>query len=448
MLQKLQNSKYFLVTFALLMSLCILAAYFLVERKYQIEYIKMERIILNQSNKLNTVLSKLLYKTQALSALVIQHNGHIQNFEKVASTILDDPAILNILIAPDGVVSNVYPLQGNEPVLGLNFLSKGDGNKEALDAKNTGMLVLGGPFTLVQGGQALVGRLPVFTNGPDGEKRFWGLVSVTLKFPQALDGAELNKLGEQGLAYEIWRISPDTGARQRIAASDYAYNKNAPFLEMPLQILNAQWFFRLSPVRLWYQYPETWFYVCLGLFLSALMASLVQHNQDLSAIRSRLENMAYQDVLTGTMNRRGLFEKLEKLTAPGSGETFFLYYMDLNNFKAINDNYGHNLGDRVLQIFTETLQKHMKFPHFLARIGGDEFTLIVPGAGNEEKICKAFEAVRADLDEPVPAGGDSVRISFSLGTAVYPRDGQNVDALLSRADSDMYKAKRDAQNAV
>jgi len=123
-----------------------------------------------------------------LSALVIQNDGEIENFKQVAAIIIDDPAILNVLIAPSGVVSDVYPLQGNEAVIGLDFFGEGAGNKEAVMAKETGQLVFGGPFDLVQGGQALVGRLPVWIDMPDGNNAFWGLVSVTLKFPQILDG--------------------------------------------------------------------------------------------------------------------------------------------------------------------------------------------------------------------------------------------------------------------
>ena len=146
-------SKRAAVTFVTLLILCGLAVYFLVERKYQIEYIKMERVILNQSNKLTAVLTKLFYKTQALSALVIQHNGKVENFEKVASTLVDDPAILNVLVAPGGVVSDVYPRKGNEAVLGLNFFARGAGNQEAVEARDAGHLILGGPFPLCRGGR-------------------------------------------------------------------------------------------------------------------------------------------------------------------------------------------------------------------------------------------------------------------------------------------------------
>ena len=433
-------SKRAAVTFVTLLILCGLAVYFLVERKYQIEYIKMERVILNQSNKLTAVLTKLFYKTQVLSALVIQHSGKVENFEKVASTLVDDPAILNVLVAPGGVVSDVYPRKGNEAVLGLNFFARGAGNQEAVEARDAGQLILGGPFPLVQGGQALVGRLPVYMDDGKGGKLFWGLVSVTLKFPQALNGAELDKLAELGLAYELWRISPDTNQKQIIARSDYAYNKDAPYLEMPLDILNAHWFFRLSPVKLWYQYPESWLYISLGVLVSFLLATLAQHNHDLRRIRGQLESMAYQDTLTGLLNRRGLFEKLAELIK-GSG-SFCLYYLDLNEFKFFNDTYGHNVGDRVLQVFTEEVQSHMNFRHVFARVGGDEFIIIVQGPECEEKTEKFFSDIRAALRSRAVVDGDDIRISFSVGKAVYPRDGKNVDALIAHADGGMYKEKR------
>ncbi len=255
-------------TFIILLILCGLAVCFLVERNSQFEHLKMEKLILNQSYKIADVLT-------------------------------------------------VYPLKGNEAVLGLNFFEDGAGNQEAREARDTGRLVLGGPFTLVQGGQALVGRLPVYLDDGKGEKLFWGLISVSLKFPQALDATDLGKLSELGLAYEIWRISPETNEKQVIAHSASGCGDDAPYIEVPLAILNADWFFRISPIKLWHQYPQSWLYISLGVLISFLLAMLVQHNLDLRRIRSQLENAAYHDPLTGILNRRGLFERLPGLISVG-----------------------------------------------------------------------------------------------------------------------------------
>lgn len=93
-------------------------------------------------------------RQEILSALVIQSDGEVKDFESVAATIVDDPAIRNVILAPAGIVSHVYPLKGNERVLGLNYFLEGEGNREAVMAKKFGQLVLGGLFNLVQGGQA------------------------------------------------------------------------------------------------------------------------------------------------------------------------------------------------------------------------------------------------------------------------------------------------------
>lgn len=177
-----------IVSFLLSLTLCFSVIVTILNNTINLEKTSMEQIALEKSVKINDALSRLLHKTQVLSALVIQSDGEIENFKQVAAIIIDDPAILNVLIAPSGVVSDVYPLQGNEAVIGLDFFGEGAGNKEAVMAKETGQLVFGGPFDLVQGGQALVGRLPVWIDMPDGNNAFWGLVSVTLKFPQILDG--------------------------------------------------------------------------------------------------------------------------------------------------------------------------------------------------------------------------------------------------------------------
>ncbi len=427
-----------------LLILSSIASYFLVQRKFQIEYNKMEMVILNQSNKITNVLSKLLYKTQALASLIIQNNGEIVNFEKTAIAMVDDPAILNLLLAPNGIVTDVYPREGNEAVIGLNFFSKGAGNLEALQAQKSRQMVLGGPFPLVQGGEALVGRLPIYLDDGAEEKRFWGLVSVTLKFPQALDGAELDTLQERGLAYQMWRISPDTDKKQVIASSP-AYNSETPYIEMPLQILNAQWFFRISPIKFWYEYVESWLYIIIGIVGSLFITALVQHAQDLGRIRRQLEDIVFTDPLTGLLNRRGLFDTLDALIQ--TNKKFYLCYLDLNKFKFINDTYGHTIGDNVLRFFTNEVQRlTQSMPNTFARMGGDEFIIVFKNDISEEEITNAFSVIHTSLQTAKIVSDDQFKISFSIGMAQYPRDGKAVDDLINHADKNMYMHKQAGRN--
>ena len=428
----------FLGTF--LTVLAVGAAY--VNNKFKMECAQMEQLVAIKSNKVNDVICKLLYKTQILSALVIQNNGEIADFEKVAATIVDDPSIRNVLLAPGGVVAHVYPLKGNEGVLGLDYFSDGKGNIEAARAKEAGRLVLGGPFDLVQGGQALVGRLPVYTGGDGTEKNFWGLVSVTLNYPEALNGAELDQLKTQGFAFEIWRINPDDGQRQIIAHSNYEYDGHAKYVERPLNILNAEWFFRLSPIRRYYQYPETWMFLFVGLLMSWLIASLVLHNYDLKKIRTDLEYLTVKDILTGALNRRGLFKELGELIARTKGE-FLLCYIDLNKFKKVNDTYGHLAGDRVLEHFASVVINSLSAGSIFARIGGDEFILVFEDTGDRAAAEAFFEKIAAMLAGSLYVGEPPVRldVTFSVGMASYPSQAKDIDGLIACADRAMYKDK-------
>ena len=434
------RKKIFAAVFLLSFSFCLSIGIAFVNNKTKMERAQMEQLVLLKANTISEVISRLLYKTQVLSALVVQGGGVVQNFESVAATVIDDPAIKNILLAPDGVVTEVYPRAENQGVIGLNFMTPGKGNIEAVKAKELGKLVMGGPFDLVQGGQALVGRLPVYTKDKAENKVFWGLVSVTLNYPQALNGAGLEQLRTSGLAFEIWRINPDDGKRQIIAHSDYEYDKNAQYIESPLNILNARWYFRLSPIRRIYQYPETWLFLAFGVLISLLIASLVVHNLDLMKIKDELEDISARDLLTGMLNRRGLFNILTQMLK--EKEKFAFCYIDLDKFKKINDTYGHLVGDTVLEHFAAVLEKYLGKDNISARIGGDEFILVFKNTSSVKTVRNFVEAVRTELKKPlVLSSGEKIFIRFSFGAALYPENGQTVDELTSYADRAMYENK-------
>lgn len=441
MRHKAKRISKFALIFLLSLSVCLAITGVYINNKNKMEYAQMEQLVLTKSNKVNNVISNLLYKTQVLSTLVIQNNGQIKGFERVAVTILDHPAIRNLILAPQGIVKDVYPLSGNEQVIGLNYFAEGAGNKEAIAAKDAGKIMLGGPFNLVQGGQALVGRLPVYLDENQGQKNFWGIVSITLDYPDALVDAELDQLKSQGFAFEIWRMSPDSGQRQIIASSNYAYDEDACYVEKPLNIMNAQWYFRISPIRLWYQYPETWLFTLIGMIISWLIAALFLHNQDLLLMKTELEKLSFVDSLTGALNRRGLFNALESLIADADRK-FTICYLDLNKFKQVNDTFGHAGGDKILRYFSHVFLQYSDERHIFSRIGGDEFIIVFKDTVDPAEISAFFALVDETMKKPVPVNqAQTFVITFSQGWAFYPNDAANIDDLISRADDAMYKNK-------
>ncbi|MBK6293687.1 MAG: CHASE domain-containing protein [Rhodoferax sp.] len=165
-------------------------------------------------------IERALSATYAIAALVRQGQGSLPNFESVATQMLPFyPGIAALGLSPNGVIQHVVPLAGNEKSIGFNQLQDLAQNKEAIRARDTGQLTLAGPLKLAQGGLGVVGRLPIFLDDAKGERAFWGFTYVTLRFPQALQAAQLGELSRRGFAYELWRVDPTTGERQQIDAS-------------------------------------------------------------------------------------------------------------------------------------------------------------------------------------------------------------------------------------
>lgn len=429
----------FAIAFFAVLTVFLAVTAFYIDNREKLEQIQMSQVATNSAAKISQTISELLYKTEVLSALVIQDSGLANNFEHIASIIVDDPCVKNVILAPDGVVTQVYPLKGNEAVLGLDYFSEGAGNKEAIEARDTGELVLGGPFDLVQGGMALVGRLPVYIDTPEKAHSFWGLVSVTLNYPQALDGAQLNLLHERGLAFELWRISPDTGEKQIIAYSDYGYNKNASYVEEVLEIQNAKWFLRIAPVRQWYQYGEFWLLLIFSLLFSAMCGFVSVYACDLRVIKGELEEITRIDALTGALNRRGLVAELET-TLGFNKKPFTICYLDLNRFKVINDAYGHSVGDGVLSAFARVVMEKLDSTCLFSRIGGDEFVIVIKGVEDEKKAHELLESLQAEV------GGcysKDIWVEFCAGIALYPKEGKSLDELMTLADHRMYEQKKE-----
>lgn len=436
------------VIFVLTAVLCSLLVGISVVSRIKVERLTMEQLITEKGAKANEVISRLLYKAHTLSAIITQDGGEIDDFELIASTIMDDPSILNILIAPNGVVTKVYPLHGNEAVIGLDFFSEGEGNKEAAMAKETGQLVFGGPFNLVQGGQALVGRLPVYTDNK-GQKEFWGLVSVTLKYPQVLDGAGLTELNMQGFDYEIWRINPDDNEKQIIAGSSLDSLSRSHFIEKQIMIHNTEWYLRISPIRAWYEYPETWLMIILSLGISFLVAFVVYGNSELRLLKSKFENMAQTDSLTGISNRRHFMElammQLERTERLGSDS--FIIFFDIDKFKEANDTYGHQAGDRMLEEITRRVRNTIRPYDLFARYGGEEFIILALDISRSE-IEHLTERVRENIcNAPIEVDDMSIPIAASFGIARAESVG-NLETAIGLADKALYKAKEAGGNKV
>jgi len=156
-----------------------------------------------------------------------------------------------------------------------------------------------------------------------------------------------------------------------------------------------------------------------------------------------LLDRAYRDPLTGLPNRASLVDRIElELAHARRQETgLALLFLDLDGFKAINDTRGHAAGDALLVGAANHLKNALREGDTVARLGGDEFTVLLPGIATQSVAVSVVEKILEALERPVHYEGELLRVSASIGVALYPRDASSAADLLQRADDAMYQAK-------
>jgi diguanylate cyclase (GGDEF)-like protein len=168
-----------------------------------------------------------------------------------------------------------------------------------------------------------------------------------------------------------------------------------------------------------------------------------QRTKELKEANTELENYAFYDSLTALPNRRFFTDLLELALARAEQEesTLAVIFMDLNRFKQVNDGLGHECGDQMLKEVALRFNQVIKGQHVLARIGGDEFTLLIEGDPTKEQIVDLGQELLASLQKPIDVSGRLLMTSASAGVAVYPKDGTGLADLMRGADTAMYHAK-------
>jgi diguanylate cyclase (GGDEF)-like protein len=161
-----------------------------------------------------------------------------------------------------------------------------------------------------------------------------------------------------------------------------------------------------------------------------------------------LESVAYHDALTQLPNRRLLTEQLRHAVANSDrhGHRLAVCFLDLDGFKQVNDNYGHDAGDDVLCQLARRLEDVIRANESVARLGGDEFVVLLTNFGDLTHCEDILQRLLTEVARPLQIGPHSVQIQASIGVALYPSPGGRSDALLDQADQAMYRAKQAGKN--
>ena len=424
------------ISFFVSMALCFGLIIITIINSVSINRLHMEQFITEHYHHINQRINKLFHKLDSLDALVIQSDGNIDNFDRIAMYITDDDAILNIIVAPGGIVSQVYPLYGNETLVGHDFLA--GINEAATAARDTGVLVLG----RIQNEQTLRGVKPVYING-----EFWGIVSLTLSFPKVVqEVAELDFVAYHEFNYEWRTINPDTGEPQVIAGE---IPGGVRFLEKRFELFDFEWRLKVAPYRAWYDYTENLILVVSGTAISFLVLLIMQNNFELKRMKQIFENMAKTDALTGIHNRRYFLETAEINLERGKrlGTHCYVILFDLDRFKGVNDTHGHEVGDYVLTETAARIKKLIRPYDLFARYGGEEFIIFAAdiNAGNAAEMAERLR--RCICDEKFSHKDIFISLSASFGVALVG-DGQDLKEAIKYADQALYRAKNEGRNRV
>jgi len=182
--------------------------------------------------------------------------------------------------------------------------------------------------------------------------------------------------------------------------------------------------------------------------LAQLMGLFVASALERSAQNERIQQLAFNDALTGLPNRVLFNDRIEQTiaTARRYNRGFAVMYVDVDHFKTINDKYGHAVGDAALQELAHRLRLATRESDTISRFGGDEFVILQPIVDGASDAADLARKLNVAMQEPVVIDGVPHKVRLSMGIALYPSDGMTIEALMEAADRALYRAKKEGRN--
>lgn len=392
---------------------------------------------LNIEREINTTLN---LSTGLILFVSIQPDFTDSEFSTIAGELLNKaPNLRNIALARDNVITNVYPLAGNEKALGLRFMDVPDQRESVLRAISLKNTVIAGPVNLKQGGQGFISRIPIFLAGEDNS--YWGIASIVMDIERFYSSCGL--LEENGNVRYALRGRDGLGEQGEVFFGSAALFTDSEVIQLPISLPTGSWILAAKPVTALTTTSSPMlvllrgFGLVIALAVSGLVFAL------LSTYR-RIRFLALHDPLTGLANRRLFFEHVKQAisSATRRNGTFAIVYLDLDNFKPVNDTYGHKHGDQVLREVATRMLLGLRHSDITARIGGDEFILLMQSGDSTVNIPALTAKITRLLAPPLTLeNGVTIQIGASIGGAVFPDDGATADELIRHADRLMYEAK-------
>ena len=408
-------------------------------------------LLASKANDISDKLDMLIARVHVMEFMMMADDGEPEDFEVLAPLVLagwDDSTremVRNVALAPDGVVQYVYPLEGNEPLIGYNLWEAAAPSAEAVETLRRGRVHITPPIDLVQGGRGMNISLPVNIPGQD---KSWGIAAIVVDTDKLIASFSLRDFIAHQVEYSL-DYENLYGEYENLVTSGEV--KFPVYYEFKTE--NMQWRLAVSGT-LEASSNFTIALLVIGVIaVSALLAANFANRHQRKRMSEIFRELANTDSVTGCATRHFVYEKLvdqESGQWQLDGMNYSLAILDVDHFKTVNDTYGHDVGDEVLQKIAALLMRSLakNKGDCAIRFGGDEFVLLYGNRTPEQMkdilqhVLTAVRSIQAD-------GRPDICVSVSIG-GVHPSQLGDREAtyknMLCAADDKLYQAKNAGRN--
>ena len=377
--------------------------------------------------------------TDTLKQVLISENGKISQFDTIAENIMSD-VIESIQLAPDGNVTDIYPSEGTEASK-INLLQDKDCSKISCYARDNHVIITQGPFDLKQDGCGIAVRNPVYLKDENNQEYFWGFTIVILRVPDIFSDA-ISALSDFGYEYRLSKTdAPWNDTYKVVYQSD---DQLTPTVSYGFTIGEENWTLEVAP-------ESGWRDLRLLVIVGGMFTTVVLLFSGLTRVwlvskenKNKFQILAHTDSLTDIYNRYGFDELAERMITKNPKTHFVAALLDIDDFKFINDIYGHVYGDRALKSLTDSMKAFFPKNTLLGRNGGDEFCILLPDHTYKEAGELLLQFTK--LPKTFSCKGKEYPFFISLGYAEYPTFASSRSQLMRCADAALYEIKLHGKN--
>ena len=428
-----------LIVFLLGICLVGLIVYKIDSHETEQQHIKAQLNATTYGERIKNEITNGIAITDTLKQVLISENGKISQFDTIAENIMSD-VIESIQLAPDGNVTDIYPSEGTEASK-IDLLQDKDCSKISCYARDNHVIITQGPFDLKRGGCGIAVRNPVYLKDENNQEYFWGFTIVILRVPDIFSDA-ISALSDFGYEYRLSKTdAPWSDTYKVVYQSDDQLTHTVSY---GFTIGEENWKLEVAP-------ESGWRDLRLLVIVGGMFTSVVLLFSGLTRVwlvskenKNIFQILAHTDSLTDFYYRYGFDELAERMITKNPKTHFVAALLDFDDFKFINDIYGHVYGDRALKSLTDSMKAFFPKNTLLGRNGGDEFCILLPNHTYKEAGELLLQFTK--LPKTFSCKGKEYPFFISLGYAEYPTFASSRSQLMRCADAALYEIKLHGKN--